>query len=74
MTIAVNISPIQFMHPGLVDDVEQLLAKFGLYPARLEFEIANDLLIRGAHQPLQVLRQLKRWSCLIAMDDVGAGH
>lgn len=49
LTIAVNISPIQFMHPGLVDDVEQLLAKFGLYPARLEFEIANDLLIRGAH-------------------------
>ena len=61
------------MHPSLVDDVAQLLAKLGLCPARLEFEIANDLLIRGAHQPFQVLR-LKRWSCSTAMDDIGTGH
>lgn len=48
------------MHPSLVDDVEQLLAKSGLGEALLEFEIANHLLFREAQKASQVLRQPKR--------------
>ena len=71
MTIAVNIPPIQFMYPGFVDDVEQLLAKSGLDPAPLEREITQHLLIREAHMVYLVLRQLKRLGCSITIDGVG---
>lgn len=41
LTIAVNVSPIQFSIPNLYQQVADILAKTGLSPERLELEITN---------------------------------
>ncbi len=72
--IAVNLSPIQFAAPGLVETVRAACAAAGLDPRRLELEITESVLLSGSEETLATLRALKALGCRISMDDFGTGY
>ncbi|MBB4200579.1 diguanylate cyclase (GGDEF)-like protein/PAS domain S-box-containing protein [Rhodoblastus sphagnicola] len=72
--VAVNLSPVQFAHRGLVDGVAAALAKSGLEPDRLELEITETVMLQDTEATLATLRQLKALGVRIAMDDFGTGY
>ena len=72
--IAVNLSPLQFAKPGLVEAVTGALAAAGLDPTRLELEITESMLLGDTEPVLRVLRDLKKLGIQIAMDDFGTGY
>jgi predicted signal transduction protein with EAL and GGDEF domain len=72
--IAVNLSPIQFLHGDLVERVHQILFETGLSPSRLELEITEGVLIQDFERGLSLLRRLKALGVRIAMDDFGSGY
>jgi diguanylate cyclase (GGDEF)-like protein/PAS domain S-box-containing protein len=74
LSIAVNLSPIQFRHGDLVGLVHAVLLETGLAPARLELEITESVLIEDLMGGLAVLRRLKALGVRIAMDDFGTGY
>ena len=74
LTIAVNISPIQFRHGNLSRLVHTILLETGLAPARLELEITEGVLIDDFSRAVSILRQLKSLGVKIAMDDFGSGY
>jgi diguanylate cyclase (GGDEF)-like protein/PAS domain S-box-containing protein len=74
MTIAVNISPIQFHHGDLAKLVHSILLETGLPPARLELEITEGVLIDDFSRAVSILRKLKSLGVQIAMDDFGSGY
>ncbi len=45
LTVAVNVSPIQFRRPGLADSIEHILAETAIGPDRIELEITETALI-----------------------------
>jgi diguanylate cyclase (GGDEF)-like protein/PAS domain S-box-containing protein len=74
LTIAVNISPVQFRHGNLPNLVHSVLLETGLAPARLELEITEGVLIDDFSRAVSILRKLKSLGVQIAMDDFGTGY
>jgi diguanylate cyclase (GGDEF)-like protein/PAS domain S-box-containing protein len=74
LTIAVNISPIQFRHGDLPRFVHSILLETGLAPGRLELEITEGVLIDDFSRAVSILRRLKSLGVQIAMDDFGSGY
>lgn len=72
--IAVNLSPVQFLHGDLVSLVHAILLETGLAANRLELEITEGVLISDCERGLAVLRRLKSLGVRIAMDDFGSGY
>jgi EAL domain-containing protein (putative c-di-GMP-specific phosphodiesterase class I) len=74
ITVAVNVSPIQFREPTLVLTVVNALAQSGLSPRRLEIEITEAVLLRDNDATLASLHQLRDLGVRVVMDDFGTGY
>ncbi len=74
LIISVNLSPAQFVQPGIVSTVADVLRETGLPPGRLELEITEGTLMDDAQTALRILTSLKALGVKIAMDDFGTGY
>lgn len=72
-SVAVNLSPLQFMIPTLYDQIERILTKTGLDPRRLELEITEAALMRERMAVVATLQRLHRLGIRVVMDDFGTG-
>ncbi|MGI9488540.1 MAG: putative bifunctional diguanylate cyclase/phosphodiesterase [Geminicoccaceae bacterium] len=71
--IAVNVSPAQFTHQDLVQEVADVLCETGLAPQHLELEITEGLLMRDQEQAIRTLAELDAMGVRLAIDDFGTG-
>jgi predicted signal transduction protein with EAL and GGDEF domain len=74
ITVAVNLSPVQFRSESLVGDVAAALAGSGLCASRLQLEITESVLLQDSEANLAVLHALREVGAKIAMDDFGTGY
>ena len=74
LTVAVNVSPVQFRQHGLFDAVVAALESSALPPGRLEVEITEGVLLSDTAETLTTLRRLRGLGVKIAMDDFGTGY
>jgi diguanylate cyclase (GGDEF)-like protein len=74
ISLAVNVSPVQFRSGTLALKVIAALAASGLPANRLELEITEAVLIRDDETALAVLHQLRAIGVRIALDDFGTGY
>jgi len=73
ITIAVNISALEFRQPGFFEGVQKILADTGLDPQMLELEITESVLMRDAENSTEILAKLKKIGVQLAVDDFGTG-
>jgi diguanylate cyclase (GGDEF)-like protein len=74
LTIAVNISPKQFYHPGLPKLVGDILQATKLNPRYLELEITETTIMDDTKTATQTLAQLKEIGVTISIDHFGVGY
>ena len=74
LSVAVNISPKQFLAPGLATTIMQALSTTGLSPERLELEITESVFIANVEKTLGTLHSLRDVGVRIALDDFGTGY
>jgi diguanylate cyclase (GGDEF)-like protein len=74
LSVAVNISPKQFVAPGLANIVLSALASSGLPANRLELEITESIFIANVEKTLETLHSLRALGVRIALDDFGTGY
>ncbi len=74
LTVAVNVSPVQFARPEFVGTVSEALAASGLAPERLELEITEGVLIEDTERARTHLDALRALGIGLAMDDFGTGY
>ncbi|HEY0330066.1 MAG TPA: EAL domain-containing protein [Rhodopseudomonas sp.] len=74
LSIAVNLSPVQFQQRDLPQLVHRVLLESGLAPSRLELEITEGVLLSDSARALSLLRRLKALGVQIALDDFGTGY
>jgi diguanylate cyclase (GGDEF)-like protein/PAS domain S-box-containing protein len=74
LSIAINLSPVQFQRGDLAKFVHEILLETGLPPSRLELEITEGVLIGDFSGTVSTLRRLKNLGVRIAMDDFGTGY
>jgi diguanylate cyclase len=74
LTVAVNVSAVQFGQRRLLDYVAKVLKHTGLPPHALVLEITESVLMQDAESNVATLAELKRMGIRIAMDDFGTGY
>ena len=72
--IAVNLSPVQFCDPQIVQTISTVLASTGLPASRLELEVTEGVLIADEQGALDTLRELRELGVVLALDDFGTGY
>jgi diguanylate cyclase (GGDEF)-like protein/PAS domain S-box-containing protein len=74
LIISLNVSPVQFSMPQLVDDLRRILDEMHLSPAQLEVEVTESALMQDLDTTREQLRQLRQLGVHIAIDDFGTGY
>ncbi|MDO9370740.1 MAG: EAL domain-containing protein [Sphingopyxis sp.] len=74
VSVAVNVSTIQFQVPDLPAVVRDAIAQSGLDPRRLELEITETAFLRNRQAALAVLNAIRALGVRVAMDDFGTGY
>jgi len=74
VTVAVNLSPVQFHSRGLVTMVMSALAEAGLPPQRLELEVTETALLDDSEATIGILHQLRALGVRVSLDDFGVGY
>ena len=74
ISIAVNVSTVQFQVPNLPQIVSQILRETGLEAHRLELEITETAFMRNRQGALKALHEIRSMGVRIAMDDFGTGY
>jgi predicted signal transduction protein with EAL and GGDEF domain len=74
ISVAINLSPMQFRGPCLAQMVVAALDASGLPPNRLEFEITESALLMNNESTVATLKHLRALGVRIAMDDFGTGY
>lgn len=74
VSIAVNISALEFHQKNFVEGVRNILAETGLDPSYLELEITESVLMGDADASSTILQQLKDMGIQLAVDDFGTGY
>jgi EAL domain-containing protein (putative c-di-GMP-specific phosphodiesterase class I)/GGDEF domain-containing protein len=72
--VSVNISPIQLMDDGFVDDVRHALDRSGLPAERLRIEITEGIVLEDIERTIQQINQLREMGVETMLDDFGTGH
>jgi EAL domain-containing protein (putative c-di-GMP-specific phosphodiesterase class I) len=74
LTLAVNVSPLQFRRQDFVEVVERILAETGFDPRRLELELTESTLLGNVEDAEKAMHRLKAHGVRFALDDFGTGY
>jgi diguanylate cyclase len=74
VTVAVNVSAVQFRQANFCGLIRRVLQESGLAPEYLELELTESLLLADADVTLSVLKELKSMGLTLAIDDFGTGY
>jgi diguanylate cyclase (GGDEF)-like protein len=74
LTIAVNLSPVQFRRGDVEGVIERALKRTGLDPSCLELEVTESTLVQDTEKFIAVLQRIKAMGIRISIDDFGTGY
>lgn len=74
LSMAVNLSAVQFKSPHLIDRIAALIDETGICPDNLELELTESALVDKPDDVVRVLEQLRSLGCGISIDDFGTGY
>ena len=74
VSIAVNLSPVQFKSPALPTNIRTILLESGLPACRLELEITEGVFLSNDGHVHEMIASLKAIGLKLALDDFGTGY
>lgn len=74
LRLAVNLSPVSVSRGQFPQEVEQRLARYGVEPWQLIFELTENHSLTNPEQARQTLAHLQALGCRVAIDDFGTGY
>jgi diguanylate cyclase (GGDEF)-like protein len=74
LTVAVNVSPLQFRQIDFFATVKRVLDETNFDPARLELELTESTLIGNVESAQAAMNRLKSLGVRLALDDFGTGY
>jgi len=74
LTLAVNVSAVQFRQPDYVDQVLATLSRTGIRAQRLKLELTESLLLDKVEDVITKMKALKAVGVAFSLDDFGTGY
>jgi diguanylate cyclase (GGDEF)-like protein/PAS domain S-box-containing protein len=72
--VSVNVSSLQFNHPGLIGEISSALHDSGLDPRCLVLELTESAAMQNPTAVKELLMQLRAMGIRVSVDDFGTGH
>ena len=72
--VSINLSYVQILKSAILEDIFNILAKYGLKPESFVVEITESGYLENSLSVRRVWDSLKRIGVLIALDDFGTGY
>lgn len=73
MSMAVNLSVVQFRHPDLPNLISRILDEEGLLPEYLELELTEGVAMHDPQKAIAVMNRLHERGVRMSIDDFGTG-
>jgi len=74
LSVAVNLSPLQFKRTGFLQELKETLSNTQLQPELLKIEVTETMLIAGADRSLEILMAIRDLGIKVSVDDFGTGY
>jgi EAL domain-containing protein (putative c-di-GMP-specific phosphodiesterase class I)/GGDEF domain-containing protein len=74
VSVAVNLSALQFTQRNLCHQVSEILRETGLHPRNLELELTESVLMENPEGAIASLKELKALGVRLSLDDFGTGY
>jgi EAL domain-containing protein (putative c-di-GMP-specific phosphodiesterase class I) len=74
VTIAINVSPLQFRQRAFAQRLGTIVAAHGIDPHSLQIEVTESTVMESVDEAVEILHQLKSFGMKVALDDFGTGH
>ncbi|MDE7222557.1 MAG: bifunctional diguanylate cyclase/phosphodiesterase [Acetatifactor sp.] len=73
LVLSINVSAIQYMKDGFVDELLQVLSTYQVPAGEVELEITESVLIEDFNKVTAKLRVLRDYGIRVSLDDFGTG-
>lgn len=74
LTMAVNVSAVEFARPGFVARLRGVLDETGIEPSQLELEITETALMQALPELVVQMGEITRMGVSLSLDDFGTGY
>jgi diguanylate cyclase (GGDEF)-like protein len=74
ISVAVNLSPRQFLDANLLDDIDEVLACTGMPAHLLQLEITESMVMQNVERAIKLLDEIRSRGVRLAIDDFGTGY
>ncbi|MDR1310368.1 MAG: EAL domain-containing protein [Burkholderiaceae bacterium] len=74
ISVAVNLSGVQFQHTDLLESIERAMQTSGIPPHMLELEITETVMMSDTKYTCQLIQRMKLLGIRISIDDFGTGY
>lgn len=74
ITLSINVSALQFTHPGFVQQIMDCLSRYNIPPTQLKLELTESLLVEDSQNIAEKMQTLKASGIGLALDDFGTGY
>ncbi len=74
LTMALNISPVQFLDPHFLPFLLHAIEEHGVSPSQIELEVTESLMLNNLQHVSRDLTQLRQLGITISIDDFGTGY
>lgn len=74
VTVAVNLSPVEFRNPDLAQQIIAQIDEFGIPKSTFEVEITESIVMQNMETAVAVLEKLSNAGVCISIDDFGTGY
>ena len=74
ITLAVNVSPLQFRQAGFTTRLGNILASTKVDPACMQLEVTESMIMENVDEAVQILNSIKELGVKVALDDFGTGY
>ena len=74
LVVAVNVSPKQFLQDNFIFQVQEIMQRHAINPARLKLEITESLLLKNIEDVIEIMNTLKTLGVQFSLDDFGTGY
>lgn len=73
-SIAVNIGALHLLHPGFLNDIDELIRQYPYIRGYLEIEVTERAAIKEMERTRNVLQGCRDRGLTVSLDDYGTGH
>ncbi|MEO7659155.1 MAG: PAS domain S-box protein, partial [Pyrinomonadaceae bacterium] len=74
LSVSVNLSAKQLMHPNLISQVRSILQESGIEPSQLKLEVTESTVMEHSEKSMNILSDLDQLGVALSTDDFGTGY